>query len=38
MKIEQEKILEALGAIRHPGTKEGIVAMTKRNLTGVDHP
>lgn len=27
MKIEQEKILEALGAIRHPGTKEGIVAM-----------
>lgn len=27
MKIEQEKILEALGAIRHPGTKEGIVKM-----------
>ncbi len=27
MKIEQEKILAALGAIRHPGTKEGIVEM-----------
>ena len=27
MKIEQEKILEALGAIRHPETKEGIIAM-----------
>ena len=27
MKIEQEKILEALRAIRHPETKEGIVAM-----------
>ena len=27
MKIEQEKILEALGAIRHPETKERIVSM-----------
>lgn len=27
MKIEQEKILKALGAIRHPGTKKGIVEM-----------
>ena len=27
MKIEQEKILAALEAIRHPGTKEGIVEM-----------
>ena len=27
MKIEEEKILAALGAIRHPESKEGIVAM-----------